>query len=81
MLTEVILAVALLVGAGALVTLPARAMKRKEREASDERAQLIAMGEGYGIEHVPGEELHGYRVRVINERDRRAEKARREEKH
>ena len=60
-------------GAGALgiiasVVVARRALKAKR----DERTQLIAMGEGMGIEYVPGECIVNYRRRVVIRRDNRA---------
>lgn len=41
----------------------------------DERAQVIAMGAGLGIEHVPGEDFDDFRREVVIARDRRAKLA------
>lgn len=65
--------IAVALGAAGLVGAPAAvAVVRRLRSARDERAQVIAMGEGMGIEYVPGEDFDGYRADVVRERDRRA---------
>jgi hypothetical protein len=77
-------------GAAGIGVVSAVAVARKIRslkDRRDERAQLIAMGEGMGIEYVPGEDIEGrwgYRARVIERRDeiakRNAAKRERDEK-
>ncbi len=47
-------------------------LRRRAQAQRDERAQVIAMGEGMGIEYVPGEDFDEYRADVVRERDRRA---------
>lgn len=49
-----------------------RSSRRKRKRAQDERAELIAAGESYGIPFVPGENLDDYRRRVVKRRDDRA---------
>lgn len=48
------------------------AMRGRAKAQRDERSQVIAMGEGMGIEYVPGEDFDEYRKDVVRERDRRA---------
>jgi hypothetical protein len=50
-------------------------LRRRARAQQDERAQVIAMGEGMGIEYVPGEDFDEYRAEVVRERDRRSRAA------
>jgi hypothetical protein len=58
--------------AGAGVVAAVAGLRWGLRRRSDERAQLIAMGDGMGIEYVPGESLPEYRRRVVIRRDGRA---------
>lgn len=62
------------IGAAAAVA----TVRRRMNNRRDELAQLIAMGEGMGIEYVPGEDIEGrwgYRARVIERRDELSKKA------
>lgn len=47
-------------------------LRRRAQADRDERAQVIAMGEGMGIEYVPGEDFDAFRAAVVVARDRRA---------
>jgi hypothetical protein len=70
---------AILAGSAGLFTfglLGRRDARRRAQEERDEKAQLIAMGDALGIEYVPGEDTFNYRLKVVIERDRRAERAR-----
>ncbi|WP_438029119.1 hypothetical protein [Sorangium sp. So ce233] len=60
--------------AGVGVVAAAAGVRRFLKTRRDERAQVIAMGEGMDIEYVPGEELEYYRDRVIRRRDALADK-------
>lgn len=42
--------------------------KRKERE----KAELIATGAMYGVDHIPGEDTYNFRRKVIDARDEEA---------
>lgn len=52
----------------------AAALRSALRSRREERSQVIAMGEGMGIEYVPGETFEYYRDRVIRRRDQLADK-------
>jgi hypothetical protein len=71
----VIEAIAVFGGSAVALLSTALTVKRYVKTRADEVAQLIAMGEGMGIEYVPGEAIGGacgYRERVIEERNLRA---------
>lgn len=73
------LLIAFLAGSAGLASwglLGLRDVRRRAQERRDEKAQLIAMGDALGIEYVPGEDTFNYRLKVIIERDRRAERLR-----
>jgi hypothetical protein len=53
----------------------AAALRSIFKARRDERAQVIAMGAGLGIEHVPGEDFARFRQEVVIARDRRAKLA------
>lgn len=59
-------------GAGAVAVVAGLIRSRASKARRDERAQVIAMGEGMGIEYVPGEDFDAYRGRVVIRRDKRA---------
>jgi hypothetical protein len=66
------------IGAISIVALSTISFRRYKKDKADELAQLIAMGDGFGIEYVPGEAIDGacgYRDKVIDERNRRARAA------
>lgn len=56
------------------VVAAAAGLRRFLKARRDERAQVIAMGEGMGIEYVPGEDFDWYRNRVVDRRDELAKK-------
>lgn len=60
--------------AGVGVVAAAAGVRRFLKTRRDERAQVVAMGEGMGIEYVPGEDFDYYRDRVIRRRDDLADK-------
>lgn len=59
-------------GAGVVAVVAWLLRSRADKARSDERAQVIAMGEGMGIEYVPGEDFYAYRNRLVIRRDKRA---------
>lgn len=59
-------------GAGVVAVVAGVIRSRATKARSDERAQLIAMGEGMDIGYVPGEDIEDYRRRVVIRRDKRA---------
>jgi hypothetical protein len=59
-------------GAGVLAAVAGFIRSRAAKVRSDERAQVIAMGDGMGIEYVPGEDFDAYRGRVVIRRDKRS---------
>jgi hypothetical protein len=58
-------------GAGVVAAVAGFIRSRAGKARRDERAELIALGASYGVEHVPGENTDSFRARVINERDER----------
>jgi hypothetical protein len=58
--------------AGVVAAVAGFIRSRSVKARSDERAQVIAMGEGMGIEYVPGEDFDAYRGRVVIRRDKRS---------
>lgn len=73
-LATAILAVPI-VGGGVVALMRFREEEREEQRRRDEDAQTIAMGEGMGIEYIPGEDIDLYRTKVVVERDRRVRRA------
>jgi hypothetical protein len=59
-------------GAGVVAAVAGFIRSRSAKARSDERAQVIAMGDGFGIEYVPGEDFDEFRRDVVRARDRRA---------
>jgi hypothetical protein len=56
-------------GAGVVAAVAGFIRSRAAKARRDERAQVIAMGEGMGIEYVPGEDFGRYRRLVCAARD------------
>lgn len=63
--------------AGVGVVAAAAGIRRYLKARRDERAQVIAMGEGMGIEYVPGEDFDEFRKDVCRARNSRANAAHR----